>query len=59
MTEVQAKAYVADQVRRWEQDTAERNVPAEVKYDWPQVRLNPTSYISAVLTTSEYLRQRL
>jgi hypothetical protein len=59
MTEVQAKAYVADQVRRWEQDTSERNAPPEVKYDWPQVRLNPTSYISAVLTTSEYLRQRL
>jgi hypothetical protein len=55
MTEVQAKAYMADQVRRWERDTA----PPEVKYDWPQVRLNPTSYISAVLTTSEYLRQRL
>jgi hypothetical protein len=59
MTEVQAKAYVADQVRRWERDTSERKVPPEVKYDWPQVRLNPTSYISAVLTTSEYLRQRL
>jgi hypothetical protein len=58
MTEAHAKAYVADQVRRWERDTSERNVPPEVEYEWPQVRLNPVTFFSAVLTTIEYLRKR-
>uniref|UniRef100_H3H3S3 Uncharacterized protein n=1 Tax=Phytophthora ramorum TaxID=164328 RepID=H3H3S3_PHYRM len=59
MTEAQAKAYVADQVRRWERDVSEKNVPPDVKYDWPQVRLDSESFMVASLTTSDYLRRRM
>ncbi|GMF39988.1 unnamed protein product [Phytophthora fragariaefolia] len=53
--EVQVKAFVADQVRRWERDVSERSFPPNIKYDWPHDLLDSSSYLSAVLTTSEYL----
>ncbi|GMF33073.1 unnamed protein product [Phytophthora fragariaefolia] len=56
--EVQVKAFVADQVRRWERDVSERSSPPNIKYDWPHDHLDSSSYLSAVLTTSEYLRKR-
>ncbi|GMF30700.1 unnamed protein product [Phytophthora fragariaefolia] len=57
-SEVQVKTYVADQVRRWRRDVSERSFPPNIKFDWPQGPLDSTSYISAILTTSEYLRKR-
>ncbi|GMF46194.1 unnamed protein product [Phytophthora fragariaefolia] len=56
--EVQVKAFVADQMRRWERDVSERCFPPNIKYDWPHDHLDSSSYLSAVLTTSEYLRKR-
>ncbi|GMF41181.1 unnamed protein product [Phytophthora fragariaefolia] len=56
--EVQVKVFVADQVRRWERDVSERSFPPNIKYDWPHDHLDSSSYLSAVLTTSEYLRKR-
>ncbi|GMF55557.1 unnamed protein product [Phytophthora fragariaefolia] len=56
--EVQAKVFVADQVRRWERDVSERSFPPNIKYDWPHDHLDSSSYLSTVLTTSEYLRKR-
>ncbi|GMF59211.1 unnamed protein product [Phytophthora fragariaefolia] len=53
--EVQVKAFVADQVRRWERDVSERSFPPNIKYDWPHDLLDSSSYLFAVLTTSEYL----
>ncbi|GMF82318.1 unnamed protein product [Phytophthora fragariaefolia] len=56
--EVQVKVFVADQVRRWERGVSERSFPPNIKYDWPHDHLISSSYLSAVLTTSEYLRKR-
>ncbi|GMF45642.1 unnamed protein product [Phytophthora fragariaefolia] len=58
LAEVQVKPFVADQVRRWERDVSERSFPPNIKYDWPHDHLDSSSYLSAVLTTSEYLRKR-
>ncbi|GMG16126.1 unnamed protein product [Phytophthora fragariaefolia] len=38
--EVQVKAIVADQVRRWERDVSERSFPPNIKYDWPHDHLD-------------------
>ncbi|GMF51380.1 unnamed protein product [Phytophthora fragariaefolia] len=56
--EVQVNAFVADQVRRWERDVSKRSFPPNIKYDWLHDHLDSSSYLSAVLTTSEYLRKR-
>ncbi|GMF39316.1 unnamed protein product [Phytophthora fragariaefolia] len=53
--EVQVKVFVADQVRRWERDVSEWSLPPNIKYDWPHDHLDSSSYLSAVLTTSEQL----
>ncbi|GMF51311.1 unnamed protein product [Phytophthora fragariaefolia] len=58
LSEVQVKSYVADQVRRWEGGVSERSFPPNIKYDLPQGHLDSTSYMSTILTTSEYLRKR-
>ncbi|KAL3659485.1 CCR4-NOT transcription complex, subunit 3 [Phytophthora oleae] len=55
MTEVQAKAYVPEQVR----DSSKRNLSPEVRYDWPQVHLDCEVFISAASMTSEYLNRRI
>ncbi|GMF60003.1 unnamed protein product [Phytophthora fragariaefolia] len=56
--EVQVKAFVTDQVRRWERGVSESSFPPNIKYDWPHDHLDSSSDLSAVLTTSEYLRKR-
>ncbi|GMF29899.1 unnamed protein product [Phytophthora fragariaefolia] len=52
--EVQVKVFVADQVRRWERDVSKKSFPPNIKYDWPHDHLDSSSYLSAVLTTSDW-----
>ncbi|KAJ8569228.1 hypothetical protein ON010_g6033 [Phytophthora cinnamomi] len=58
LSEVQEKAYVTNQVHRWERNFSERSVPLNIKIEWPQAHLGSTPYMAAILTTSEYLRKR-
>ncbi|GMF32154.1 unnamed protein product [Phytophthora fragariaefolia] len=51
--EDQVKVFVADQVGR-----LRKGFPPIIKYDWPHDHLDSSSYLSAVLATSEYLRKR-
>ncbi|GMF36813.1 unnamed protein product [Phytophthora fragariaefolia] len=56
--EVQVKAFVADQVCRCERSVSESSFPPNIKYDWSHDHLDSSSYLSAILTTSEYLRKQ-
>ncbi|KAL3669954.1 CCR4-NOT transcription complex, subunit 3 [Phytophthora oleae] len=59
MAEVQAKAYVAELVRRLERDSSERNYPPDVRYDSPQAHLDCEAFILADSMVSENLNRRM
>jgi hypothetical protein len=50
-----AKAYVVQQVSRWEQVRSERVSPPNVEYVWPDSRPDPLAWLSAMLEVSKYL----
>jgi hypothetical protein len=50
-----AKAYVAQEVSRWEQVLSERVSPPNVEYVWPDSRPDPLAWLSAMLEVSKYL----
>jgi len=50
-----AKAYVAQQVSRWEQVRSERVSPPNVEYVWPDSRSDPLAWLSAMLEVSKDL----
>ncbi|KAE9268788.1 hypothetical protein PR003_g31329, partial [Phytophthora rubi] len=57
VAEVQARDYVAEQVRRWERAPSGRISPPFVEYTWPAVTLDTAGWQTAILATSEYLRE--
>jgi hypothetical protein len=50
-----AKAFVAQQVSRWEQVRSESVSPPNVEYVWPDSRPDPLAWLSAMLEVSKYL----
>ncbi|KAE9168459.1 hypothetical protein PF005_g28367 [Phytophthora fragariae] len=56
VAEIQARAYVAEQVRRWERAPSGRISPPSVEYTWPAVTLDTAGWQTAILATSGYLR---
>ncbi|EGZ15567.1 hypothetical protein PHYSODRAFT_333806 [Phytophthora sojae] len=56
--EVQEKAYVAQQVSRWERVESERVIPPTVEYSWPTAKPDAQPWMAAMLTTSRYLSAR-
>ncbi|EGZ18375.1 hypothetical protein PHYSODRAFT_499692, partial [Phytophthora sojae] len=56
--EVQEKAFVAQQVSRWERVESERVTPPTVEYSWPTPRPDAQPWMAAMLTTSRYLSAR-
>ncbi|EGZ21098.1 hypothetical protein PHYSODRAFT_255368 [Phytophthora sojae] len=59
VSEAQAKAYVAEQVRRWEQHRESAVVPLKVEYAWLEPAPNFTEWWAAALATSKYLSDRM
>ncbi|EGZ20591.1 hypothetical protein PHYSODRAFT_259556 [Phytophthora sojae] len=59
VSEAQAKAYVAEQVRRWEQHRERATVPLKVEYAWPEAAPDFTEWWTAALATSKYLSDRM
>ncbi|KAE9072220.1 hypothetical protein PF010_g25570 [Phytophthora fragariae] len=57
VAEIQARDYVAEQVRRWERAPSGRISPAYVEYAWPAVTLDTAGWQTAILATSGYLRE--
>ncbi|KAE8976831.1 hypothetical protein PF011_g23894 [Phytophthora fragariae] len=57
VAEVQARDYVAEQVRRWEHAPSGRISPPSVEYTWPAVTLDTAGWQTAILATSGYLRE--
>ncbi|KAE9071336.1 hypothetical protein PF010_g25911 [Phytophthora fragariae] len=57
VAEVQARDYVAEQVRRWERAPSGRISPPSVEYTWPAVTLDTAGWQTAILATSGYLRE--
>ncbi|KAE9009321.1 hypothetical protein PR002_g15649 [Phytophthora rubi] len=53
---IQARDYVAEQVRRWERAPSGRISPPFVEYTWPTVTLDTAGWQTAILATSGYLR---
>jgi hypothetical protein len=59
-SEAEVKAYVAEQVRRWEREASGRISPPYVQYTWPSPDApNSEPYLTAVMATSTYLDQRI
>ncbi|KAE9006145.1 hypothetical protein PR002_g16567 [Phytophthora rubi] len=56
VAEIQARDYVAEQVRRWERALSGRISPPSVEYTWPAVTLDTAGWQTAILATSGYLR---
>ncbi|KAE8962936.1 hypothetical protein PR001_g29539 [Phytophthora rubi] len=56
VAEIQARDYVAEQVRRWERAPSGRISPPSVEYTWPAVTLDTAGWQTAILATSGYLR---
>ncbi|KAE8973219.1 hypothetical protein PF011_g25339 [Phytophthora fragariae] len=56
VAEIQARDYVAEQVRRWERAPSGRISPPSVEYKWPAVTLDTAGWQTAILATSGYLR---
>ncbi|KAE8969274.1 hypothetical protein PR002_g27485 [Phytophthora rubi] len=56
VAEVQARDYVAEQVRRWERAPSGRISPPSVEYTWSAVTLDTAGWPTAILATSGYLR---
>ncbi|KAE9286964.1 hypothetical protein PF008_g26540 [Phytophthora fragariae] len=56
VAEIQARDYVAEQVRRWERAPPGRISRPSVEYTWPAVTLDTAGWQTAILTTSGYLR---
>ncbi|KAE8887278.1 hypothetical protein PF005_g15567 [Phytophthora fragariae] len=56
VAEIQARDYVAEQVRRWERVLSGRISPPSVEYTWPAVTLDTAGWQTAILATSGYLR---
>ncbi|KAE8888121.1 hypothetical protein PF003_g27783 [Phytophthora fragariae] len=56
VAEIQARDYVAEQVRRWERAPSGRISPPSVEYMWPAVTLDTAGWQTAILTTSGYHR---
>ncbi|KAE8876152.1 hypothetical protein PF007_g29049 [Phytophthora fragariae] len=56
VVEIQAREYVAEQVRRWERAPSRRISPPSVEYKWPAVTLDTAGWQTAILATSGYLR---
>ncbi|EGZ27097.1 hypothetical protein PHYSODRAFT_392675, partial [Phytophthora sojae] len=59
VSKVQAKVYVAEQVRRWEQHRERAAVPLKVEYAWPELAPAFTERWTAALATSKYLSDRM
>jgi hypothetical protein len=59
LNESQARTYVADQVRRWEQVRSEMVTPLKVRYAWTSPGPDFQPWWTATLATSEYLRERV
>ncbi|KAE9065506.1 hypothetical protein PF005_g28349 [Phytophthora fragariae] len=57
VAEIQARDYVAEQVRRWERAPSGRISPPSVEYTWPAVTLDTAGWQTAILATSGYLRE--
>ncbi|OWY95273.1 hypothetical protein PHMEG_00034765 [Phytophthora megakarya] len=53
-----AKAYVAQQVRRWEQTSSGRVIPLSPAYAWPARTPDYTAWLEAAKTTSDFLTQQ-
>ncbi|OWY93560.1 hypothetical protein PHMEG_00037000 [Phytophthora megakarya] len=53
-----AKAYVAQQVRRWEQTSSGRVIPLSPAYAWPASTPDYTAWLEAAKTTSDFLTQQ-
>ncbi|KAE9213133.1 hypothetical protein PF005_g10308 [Phytophthora fragariae] len=56
VAEIQARDYVAEQVRRWERAPSGRISRPSVEYTWPAVTLDTAGWQTAILTTAGYLR---
>ncbi|KAE9281316.1 hypothetical protein PF001_g23829 [Phytophthora fragariae] len=56
VAEIQARNYVAEQVRRWERAPSGRISPPSVEYTWSAVTLDTAGWQTAILATSGYLR---
>ncbi|KAE9301546.1 hypothetical protein PR003_g22490 [Phytophthora rubi] len=56
VAEIQARDYVAEQVRYWERAPSGRISPPSVEYTLPAVTLDTTGWQTAVLATSGYLQ---
>ncbi|EGZ25054.1 hypothetical protein PHYSODRAFT_482781 [Phytophthora sojae] len=59
VSEAQTQAYVAEQVRRWEQHRESAVVPLKVEYAWPEPAPDFTEWWAAALATSKYLSDRM
>nr|OWZ08482.1 hypothetical protein PHMEG_00018967 [Phytophthora megakarya] len=53
-----AKAYVAQQVRRWEQTSSGRVIPLSPAYAWPANTPDYTAWLESAKTTSDFLTQQ-
>ncbi|KAE8898175.1 hypothetical protein PF007_g20448 [Phytophthora fragariae] len=56
VAEIQARDYVAEQVRRWERAPSGRIPPPSVEYTWSAVTLDTAGWQTAILATPGYLR---
>ncbi|OWY91735.1 hypothetical protein PHMEG_00039565, partial [Phytophthora megakarya] len=56
--EAMAKAYMAQQVRRWEQTSSGRVIPLSPAYAWPASTPDYTAWLEAAKPTSDFLTQQ-